>query len=507
MHLPSAWRSFNPGPRLGAREWVMAVFWLAIALGTSARAAAAEPADGRRARVEAGLLPAIELAGRRAPDWRLQDRMQRYHVPGLGIAVIDGGTLDWVQAYGVVDARGTEPVTVSTLFQAASVTKLVTAAGAMRLVQQGMLEPEADVNRYLRSWQVPVWPEMGGRPVTLAGLLSHTAGMGVQGFAGYAPGTALPDLRQMLDGLAPANSPPVRLDGVPGAAYRYSGGGYLVVQQLVEDLTGKTFQDVMRREVLQPAGMQASTYALAPAGAACGHGYDGAPRAGCGNVYPETAAAWLWSTPGDLARLGLALAASLRDEPSAGLLRPAAAQAMLTPLLDGAGLGPGVHGTGSHLYFDHAGWNRGFRAYLLVYPRLGKGVAVMANGDGADALVGEIVRGVAHAYGWPDFSPERRQAIVLDNARLDARAGQYEVADLGLVLSVTRQGDHLQVATPRGSSYTFFPASDRRYFALEDGAGLEFDGDGSEPGTGLRVWDMHAVRVLDAPPAPASATP
>lgn len=481
----------------------MAALWLAVALGTPARAAPVEPADHRRAKVEAGLLPAIELAGRRPLHWRLQDRMQHYHVPGLGIAVIDGGTLDWVQAYGVLDARGTEPVTVSTPFQAASLAKLVTAIGAMRLVQKGALELNADVNQYLRSWQVPVSPGMGDRAVTLAGLLSHTAGLGVQGFAGYAPGIALPDLRQMLDGGVPANSPPVRVDGLPGAAYRYSGGGYLVVQQLVEDLTGKPFQDVMQREVLQPAGMRASTYALAPAGAACGHGYDGAARAGCGNVYPETAAAGLWSTPGDLAKLGLALAASLRDEPP-GLLQPATARVMLTPVVEGTGLGPGLHGTGAHRYFDHAGWNRGFRAYLLVYPQLGKGVAVMANADGADALISEIVRSVARVYGWPDFRPERRQAIALDNDRLDARAGRYEVADLGLVLSVTRQGDHLQVATPRGSSYTFFPASDRRYVALEDGAELEFDEDGLPRGAGLRVWDMHAVRVLDPPKVPTT---
>ncbi|HET6680358.1 MAG TPA: serine hydrolase domain-containing protein [Gemmatimonadaceae bacterium] len=430
--------------------------------------------------------------------------MARYNVPGVSIAVIDNGTIAWAKGYGTTREDGTLPVSESTLFQAASIAKLVAATGALRLVQHGVLDLDRDVNLQLRAWRVPPNQFTAEHAVTLRELLSHRAGITVHGFSGYAHGDSLPSLRQILDGEPPANSAPIRVDMTPGSQFRYSGGGYLVVQQLVIDATGQSFAQVMQDEVLGPVGMTSSTFMLPLSDerkglTACGHTYSGESVEGCWNRYPETAAAGLWSTPTDLAKLGLALSAAAGEAPNS-ILSKAIATQMLGGNADETGLGPGVHGAGEVLHFDHAGWNNGFRSYLVVYPALGKGAVVMANGDGGDLLINEIVRSIARTYRWPDYAPEQRNATAMDTAALDARAGEYDVRAYGLTLNVRRERDHLIVSTPRGSWYTFYPAGDTTFFATEDGSELTFTCSPQSRQPILRVWGMAALRRTDQPP-------
>ncbi len=448
--------------------------------------------------VERGLLPAVVVADQPVPSWRIEERMRRYRVPGVSIAVINDGAIAWARGYGVTRMGTTLAVSETTLFQAASIAKLVTATGALRLVQRGTLELDRDVNSQLRTWRIPPNEYTAAHPVTLRDLLAHRAGVTPDGFAGYARGEPLPTLLQILDGVAPATSPPIRVNAIPGSRHRYSGGGYVIVQQLVADATHQPFERAMQELVLDPVRMSDTTMVLPlpaerEAMAACGHSHGGEPVSGCWNQYPETAAAWLWTTPSDLAKLAIALSDAANAKPD-----PILDQKIITQMLardaDDMGLGPGVHGAGSALHFDHAGWNHGFRAYLVMYPRLGKGVVVMANGDDGDLLINEIVRSVARTYQWPDHSPQRRAAMTIAPAALDALAGDYEVRDYGLVLSVRREEGGLIVSTPRGSWYTFQPARDDAFFAIEDGSELTFAKDAASGRPALHIWGMTALR-------------
>jgi CubicO group peptidase (beta-lactamase class C family) len=424
--------------------------------------------------------------------------MARYHVPGVSVAVINDGTIDWAKGYGKTRVDGTHPVSESTLFQAASIVKLVTATGALRLVQHGALDLDRDVNLQLQTWQVPPNQYTTERPVTLRQLLSHRAGVTTHGFSGYGHAEALPSLGQVLDGEPPANSAPIRVDTLPGSRYRYSGGGYEVVQKLVEDATEQPFARVMQEEVLDPVRMTNSTFMLPLSDArkamtACGHTYGGEAVEDCWKRYPETAAAWLWTTPSDLAKLGIALSDAANEVPDPILNQTTVAQ-MLTRDADEMGLGPGVHGEGNALHFDHAGWNHGFRSYMVVYPYLGKGVVVMANGDGGDLLINEIVRSVARTYQWPNYASQRRVTRGVEPTSLNAHIGEYEVRNYGFVLSVRRERDHLIVSTPRGSWFTFYPAGDNEFFAIEDGSELTFANAEDNDQPILRVWGMTALR-------------
>jgi CubicO group peptidase (beta-lactamase class C family) len=273
-------------------------------------------------------------------------------------------------------------------------------------VQDGRLNLDRDVNAELTEWHVPPSDMTGSSPVTLRGLLSMTAGIGVPGYRGYAPGAPLPNLTQILDGIPPANSPPVRVEAVPGQRYAYSGGGYEIVQAIIQDATHQSFDAAMQRLVLRPVGMADSTFVQPlPASlvtrAATGHSGDGNELPGGWRVVPELAAGGLWSTPTDLARLLIAIAGSYRGKPSV-LLGENLARTMLARQNGGPyGLGGAVSGSGRDFVLMKRGQNIGYQSYMLVFPNTGQGIVVMTNSDNGTTLAAALVRRAAQVYRWP----------------------------------------------------------------------------------------------------------
>ncbi|MDR3512713.1 MAG: serine hydrolase [Caulobacteraceae bacterium] len=339
----------------------------------------------------------------------LQEEMAAHHVPAVSIAVIDGGRVVWARAYGLADVASGRKATPRTLFQAASMSKPVAATAALALVQEGRLALDEDVNRRLTSWRLPYGGKAAGKVVTLRELLNHTGGLSVSWYDGYEPGAPLPTDVQILDGAPPAHSPPVVVSHEPGAEWRYSGGGYMLAQVLMADAAKQSFPELMRARVLVPAGMSASTYEQPlPADkrplAATGYRIDGAAMPHGYHVYPEMAAAGLWTTPSDLARWMLAIQDAYAGR-SAKIISQATAAAMLTPAQGEWGLGVEVQGQGDGLLFTHGGSNQGYKGMFLGYARGGRGVVVMTNGDGGGPVAIELVAAVIRAYGWPEQPP------------------------------------------------------------------------------------------------------
>ena len=440
----------------------------------STPAAAETPPDAalaaRIARVENGLLPPARIAGAKSEPWTIAARMENQQVPGVSIAVIDHGTIEWARGYGVARAGDPTAVTPDTRFQAASISKPVAAAAALTLVEDHRLTLDTDVNATLKSWKIPASPAVDGQPVTLREILSHTAGFTVHGFAGYAAGAPRPALVQVLAGAPPANSPPIVVDVKPGTLWRYAGGGYCVLQQLMIDVTSEEFPAIMRDRVLGPLAMAASTYeqplpAALAARAAAGHGADGQRLAGDAHVYPEMAAAGLWTTPSDLARFALALQHAVDGR--SGFLSPATVAQMLTPPLAGSdyGLGIGVKGAGAGLQLSHSGANEGFRCSLVTYPRTGRGAVVMTNADNGGALINEILRAIAREYDWPDYRVVEKSAITLAPEALDPLVGRYEREDTTLVFY--RRGDRFFLRASGQPWVEVFAKSDHEFFTLD----------------------------------------
>ena len=425
--------------------------------------------------VEEGLLPALTVKGRPAPTMKLTERMAHYRVPGVSIAVINEGKLEWAKAYGVLDSTREVPVRVDTLFQAASVSKVVTAVGALKLVESGLLGLDSDVNQSLRSWRLPASVFTRERKVTLRRLLRHTAGLNMRGFSGYAPGEPVPSLIQVLDGSGPAKSVPIRVYAEPDTVHSYSGGGYVVVQQVMEDVTAVPFAEYMRRAVLESASMWRSTFAqpLAErfiAEAAIGHTPTGEPVAGRWYTYPELAAAGLWTTPTELSRLVTDLQKSL-DGSDSGLLTMRTASEMVTDQFNGWGLGVSVGGEEGKRWFDHEGLNRGYTCRLFAFATTGQGAVVMSNSENGGPLIMEILRGIAVVYGWPDLQPEEMPAVAVDPALYDRYAGRYAPVGFWLPeIDVINEGGRLY-ADLSGEQLKLLPVTPAQY--VSDGREVE----------------------------------
>ncbi len=437
---------------------------------------AAESVEERIALVENGLLPPNAIEGRPAPGMKMAERMAVLKVPGVSVAVINNGKLEWARAYGVAEAGSDRKVTTQTLFQAASISKPVSAMGALALVERGKLSLDRDVNAHLTTWKLPKGAQSEGHPVTLRNLLNHSAGTTVHGFRGYAANEPLPTLLELLDGTKPANSAAVRVDMEPDAQWRYSGGGFSVAQLMMTTAAGKPFDALMHDIVLAPLGMKNSTFAqpLPPAlhaSAASGHDGAGAPIKGKWHTYPEQAAAGLWTTPSDLALYAIELQNANAGK-SSKVLSQAMAKTMLTRLKGDFGLGIDVETAQGREAFSHGGSNVGFRTMLVGFADHGQGAVVMTNGDNGEVISSEILRGISAQYGWTNHRVTYKSLAAVDPKIFASYTGVYDVR--GMPVMVTEEGGRLFVkADPLGPDrHELLPSSATAYFTL--GTRMEF---------------------------------
>jgi len=424
--------------------------------------------------VEEGLLPAIRIRGRPQQRLKLSERMAHYRVTVIGLDLIKHDEIAWAGWYGLLEAGGDDSVTGDTLFQAASISKPVSAMAALRLVQDGVLDLDADVNEVLRSWRVPENEHTQAHKVTLRGLLSHTAGLTVSGFRGYPAGEELPTVQQILAGEPPANSEPVRVVQEPGTAYSYSGGGYTLMGQLLEDVTGKPFADLMRELVLDKLGMARSTFQqplpeAMVSQAATGNRSDGEPVPGGWHTYPELATAGLWTTPSDLARFVVEILRSEAGESNEVLSFKMTRQMLTLPPGGRVGLGPAIIETEGWTRFEHPGWNEGYHCFMGGWVGTGQGVVWMTNGENGNLLGQEVMRGLARVFGWPGFQPVTRAVAQIDPTVYGLYEGHYrftEEPDWGAIIA--QEGDRLfWEDVPDGLCFELYPESETVFFSLE----------------------------------------
>jgi len=342
-------------------------------------------------------------------DATVQALLAQFHVPGVSIAVIKDFKIDVAKGYGVADVETGAAVTTDTMFQAASISKTIAAMSSLKAIQDGRFTLDQDVNTILKSWKLPGGEFTKDRAVTPRMLMSHTSGTGDGfGFPGYAPETAVPTIPQILDGVPPSNRPKVRLERPPLTGFKYSGGAVMIEQLALTDAAGKPFEQLAREWVLTPLGMANSTYEQPlPASrrqqAARAHDRQGQRMDAPWHVYPEQAAAGLWTTPTDLAKFLIDVQSSLVGK-SSRVLKQSTMQEMVTPV----GVGPFAVGfqiekRGEGWYFMHGGSNWGFQCDMIAHRAKGYGVVIMTNGDNGGALIRELRMRIEREYNWDVF--------------------------------------------------------------------------------------------------------
>lgn len=485
---------------------ILAILALVSSAATAQPAAVETPAQIERhiERVENDLLPEVVPLGVPLPRMTLADRLKELHVPGVSIAVIHNGKIEWARGFGVTRIGGPK-VTADTLFQAGSVSKPATAMAILHLVQSGKLDLDTDVNQYLTSWKIPPNQFTEKRAVTLRELLTHTAGVTEHGFLGYAAGRPLPTLVQVLNGEWPANTPPIVVDTEPGTKWNYSGGGYLIAQQLVGDVTGIPFPKLMQDTVMRPLGMSHSTFEQPlprnrRSEAATPYDFAGDPVQGGPIIFPEMAPAGLWTTPTDLARLAIEVQKSLADKSNRVLSQEMTRQ-MLTAGLGGWGLGWQIEGSADHPYFEHTGEDPGFLTDLVAYFD-GDGLVMMTNSENGYEIFGEVRSTIGHEYGWPD--PAEHRVAAVDPKLFDRYVGHYKVGNGVRIIS--RKGDQLFERSSGFPDFRLFPIGDSEFF-VEDylfHATISFDVDQTGRATSAVLHqggtDLKLQRIDDNDP-------
>lgn len=337
---------------------------------------------------------------------RMVPRLLRaYRVPGAAVSIVHGGEPVWSKGYGLADSHRGVPVTADTVFQVGSLSKPVTAWGVMRLVEAGKLALDAPAEQYLSRWHLPP-SGYEHKQVTIQRILSHSAGLSVHGYGGVAPGRPLPPLVDSLSGRH-AHQSAVRVVAQPGKGFSYSGGGYTLLQLIVEELAAERFADYMQQTVLDPLGMSMSSFRLTSGlHESTARGYDSEERPLANYLFTEEAAAGLYSTAKDMAAFVSAGMAGHSGEPAGrGVISAGSLETMFTPMVAmplfpiwglrgdvGYGLGYMVEKLpGGPVAVGHQGGNRGWRAYFIQIPEKLAGLAVLTNSDNGLLVINDLL--------------------------------------------------------------------------------------------------------------------
>lgn len=366
--------------------------------------------------------------------WSLEERMAFHKVPGVSLAIIDGGKIVFAKGYGVKEAGTSEKVDTETVFSMGSVSKIANAVLILRLAEAGVLDLSENVNSYLKRWKVPHNEYLIETSVNLRGLLSHSAGLSQWGFPNFLSDEPLPTIVETLEGRPPAKTKPVRVFYKPGTRWRYSGGGVMVSQLVVEDVTAKQYANIAEELIFSPLNMTRTTF-LNPlpehhGNIAKAHDQQGLlvaqPRGW--QTMPEMAAAGLWTTPSDFARLIVTLINSYQGLDNSFLSASIAHDMMTKVGVSQFGLGPRVNGTGEKLRFHHWGGNDSYRAFTENFLLSGKGLVIVTNSSNGHKVINEVTNAVADAFEWPIYSPQSKpKAFQVTTVEMQNMVGTYRL--------------------------------------------------------------------------------
>ncbi|MFC1565629.1 serine hydrolase domain-containing protein [Candidatus Neomarinimicrobiota bacterium] len=426
--------------------------------------------------MEAELRPLVIIKNKDLQGFSLKERMDYYNVPGVSIAVIQNDQMSWAKGYGYADKDNNAIVDENTLFQAASISKPVTAAGALRLVDKGTLKLDTDINRYLKSWQIPISKFTLNQPITLRQLLSHSAGLNDDPRSGYTQDELIPTLVEILNGTEPSKATAVMLDTIPGAIAKYSNGGFCVIQLIMTDMLEKSFPELMNDLIFDDLDMTNSTFDQTLttknlSQLSIGYLSTGEKVSDFPLIYPEMAAAGLWTTPTDLSKLLISIGESINPE-SESILSYDISNEMITAQLEPYGLGFKVNGVGSDLELSHGGANNGYRCYMAYYPKRKAGAIIMTNSDSGMGLYYEILYAIAHEYGWPDYQSIEKTLFPLKPDDMIDFIGKYRM-ESGTVFTFSIDENHL-IFDAGTNAYHLYPESNTKFFDIHFGFTMDF---------------------------------
>ncbi len=441
---------------------------------------------GEQIAVEHGLRLPVVFENDSVPTFSVEDRLAFYQVPGLSFALIDNGKVVWTNGYGRLSSSSERPVTSSTVFQAASLAKPVTAFALMRMHDQGEIDINKPITEYLKSFQLPVEQADADKVISFENLLNHSSGLSAGGYMGYMQGATIPTDQQTLLGQNPANTKAVAVEFAAGKQVMYSGAGYTLAEVALQDEFGKPFEQLMDTWVLQPLDMHHSSFDMlyphqTKNEVALGHDSVGAIIDGGWRRHPEQAAAGLWSTAENLAKLAIELTKGYHGK--SDVISKRSVRQMLAPVKPEEDLSayfggqPAMtfvtDGAEKRFLFKHNGGNVGYRSFMLMYPETGDGAVFLTNSDAGFSVGFEMIRAVSYVYDWPDYKAKTYRRRMVDPIKQHRLEGDYEFEN-GLQVSLLKSklADGIAIKFPNGDIYPLSAVEGKHQYVHQD-SGLE----------------------------------
>lgn len=342
---------------------------------------------------------ASEVMGKTDLNAILQRIYTESSIPGMSVSIVqDNKTDNYV--FGYTNCSDSKKIDLHTQFQAGSISKVFAALAIILLNEEKKINLHEDIRPYIDKIDFDV-----NEKITVAQLVSMTAGLNVESFQGYEQDVPLPSLREIISGHAPANNTRVELVAKPGSKYLYSGGGYTILELLIETLSGQTYINFVKENILEKVDMNDTTFLMQKNSEinniACGTDANDNKIASGWKLYPQLAAAGIWTTPNDLANLATNIIASYKNSPH-GLFSSTSINHILKRQINSTyGLGFHISECEHALCIDKAGATEGYRSIMLVYPELGNAIIVMTNSSKGTAVFKNVLRAVEDYYNWP----------------------------------------------------------------------------------------------------------
>ncbi len=334
----------------------------------------------------------------------IEERMKHYNVQGLSITLLEGSEISGTENYGLLEVENNRKANEDSIFSACSISKFSTGILAMKLVEEGSLDLDDDVNESLVSWNVPENDFTKNKKVTLRNLLSHQSGIKdpEDSFPELNSKIGVPSMVELLEGQTPYCKSPIDVKCEPESEFHYSDAGFCIIQQLIEDVTERPFHQVMNEQIFEPLGMTNSHFnttmlEVDRQNVSCGHNKNGELVDGKYPIYPYPAASGLWTTSLNLAELVLELMNAVKGQSKVGISKSLAKE-MITPQRSKSwtGLGVFLEGSEKELEITSLGWGAGFQCMMVAFPYLEKGVVIMTNSElgvhQLEGIIGEIYK-------------------------------------------------------------------------------------------------------------------
>ena len=426
--------------------------------------------------IENSLFQQVQINGDSLQKFSIQERMDFYKVPGVSIAIVENKKLKWAKGYGYANIKTREKINTNTLFQAGSISKPLAALSILKLYENDSLKLNKDINYYLKYWKITDRKFTKKQKVTLERLLSHTAGINIHGFPGYQQKEKTPTIIDVLNG--EGNTGRIVVETIPGSTWKYSGGGYIIAQKVVEDITNKSFNRYMLDNILLPMGMKNSTYQkLTPENSqtniSSGYNSDGKVIDGLWHNYPEKAAAGLWTTPKDLALYCIKIQEIISGKKNE-ILKKRTLKKMFIKHKNNWGLGPALREENGSLIFEHTGKNAGFTNEMIANAEKGYALIIMTNSDNGKNLISEIKNAIFKYYKWSRTNFQTVDTLSLSNRILKKYVGKYELKEYNLIFDVQIKNNQLYIPNTPLGDFNLLSLTETEFIDKNTGTIVEF---------------------------------